>query len=172
MHSGYIDLILVTSGLSRRRCPLHFLQGGDITADLPHNHHHPPLCSLGNPLIPTVISFVVARLSLARTASHHSSFVLWGFGKRGGDGEAYWTQECATCYQDTCREKGWTLLRVLIGLIFLASSMQRSKERVWKGTFLFQILIVLQEKFNWHKEFRVKPNRLSDKTITQCSDKC
>lgn len=83
MHSGYIDLILVTSGLSRRRCPLHFLQGGDITADLPHNHHHPPLCSLGNPLIPTVISFVVARLSLARTASHHSSFVLWGFWETG-----------------------------------------------------------------------------------------
>lgn len=69
MHPGYIDLILVTSGLSRRRCPPHFLHGGDFTADLPHNHHHPPLCSLGNPLIPTVISFVfvVARLSLART---------------------------------------------------------------------------------------------------------
>lgn len=130
MHSGYIDLILVTSGLSRRRCPLHFLQEGDITADLPHNHHHPPLCSLGNPLIPTVISFVVACLSLARTASHQSSFVLWGFGKWGGDGEAYWTQECATCYQNACQEKGWTPLRVLIGLIFLASSMQRSKESV------------------------------------------
>lgn len=32
--------------------------GVDFTADLPHNHQHPPLCSLRNPLIPTVISFV------------------------------------------------------------------------------------------------------------------
>lgn len=134
MHPGYIDLILVTSGLSRRRCPPHILHGGDFTADLPHNHHHPPLCSLGNPLIPTVISFVfvVARLSLARTPSHQSSFVLCGFGKRGGEREAYWSKECATCYQDACQERGWTLLRVLIGLIFLASSMQGLKGSVRK----------------------------------------
>lgn len=82
MHSGYIDLILVTSGLNRRRCPLHFL-GGGITEDLPHNHQPPPLCSLGNPLIPTVISFVVLYLSLARTGNHQSSFVLWGFWEKG-----------------------------------------------------------------------------------------
>lgn len=99
MHPGYIDLILVTSGPSRRRCPLHFLHGGDFTADLPHNHRRPPLCSRGNPLIPTVISFVfvVARLSLARTPSHQFSFVVCGCRKRGGEREAHWSKECATC---------------------------------------------------------------------------
>lgn len=109
MCPGYIDLILVTSGLSRQCCPAHFLCGGDFTADLPHKHHHPPFCSLGNPLIPTVISFVfvVAHLSLARTPSHQPPFVLCGFGKWGEEHKAFWSKECATCYEDACQERGW-----------------------------------------------------------------
>lgn len=137
MHPGFINLILVTSGLSRRRCPPHFLHGGDFTADLPHNHHHPPFCSLGNPLIPTVISFVfvVARLSLARTPSHQSPFVLCGFWEMGrgsarltGAKNVQRVTRTPARREDGCR----TLLRVLIGLIFLASSVQRLKESVRK----------------------------------------
>lgn len=178
------DLILVTSGLSRRHCPAHFLQGGDFTADIPHNQHHPPLCSLGNPLSPTVISFVfvVACLSFARTLSHQSLFVLCGFGKWGERAQGFLEQRMCNVLPGSLPGErmvvgpapsfNWSHILGLQRADIERECVKERKASECGGGCDNSIQIVLYKKFGWQKEtdYQIKQVRNAGKCQNQrCS---
>lgn len=133
-------------------------------------------CDLqGNPLIPTVISFVVARLSLAWTQSHQSHLSCVVLQDGAGRMRLTGPKNVQRVNQDACQERGWTLLRLFNWSHILGLNLPEIKRECAKecgggcNTSAFKILIVLEEKCSYCKEFNP-----TDSQIKQLhnADKC